>query len=349
MKKALITGITGQDGSYLAEFLLSKGYEVHGIVRRSSSFNRSRIDHLYVDPHLPDARFFLHYGDLADSEQLTEVIYNIKPDEIYHLAAQSHVRVSFDLSEYTGDITGLGTTRLLEAVRRSGIHAKFYQASSSEMFGNAPAPQSENTPFQPRSPYAAAKVYAYWMVRNYREGYNLFACNGILFNHESPRRGETFVTRKITRGIAQILANKEKSIYLGNLSAKRDWGYAPEYVEVMWQMLQQETPDDYVIGTGEAHSVEEFVEEAFRYADLDRQKHVVIESAYFRPTEVPELKADSTKARKRLNWVPRISFKDLVNIMVDADLEMLGLDSPGHGKRIALEKGFQWVPKGPCS
>ncbi|MBM3305814.1 MAG: GDP-mannose 4,6-dehydratase, partial [Candidatus Aminicenantes bacterium] len=270
MKKALITGITGQDGSYLAEFLLSKGYEVHGIVRRSSSFNRSRIDHLYVDPHRSDARFFLHYGDLADSAQLTEVIYNIKPNEIYHLAAQSHVRVSFDLSEYTGDITGLGTTRLLEAVRRSGIQTKLYQASSSEMFGSAPAPQNENTPFQPRSPYAAAKVYAYWMVRNYREGYNLFACNGILFNHESPRRGGTFVTRKITLGIAQILANKEKSVYLGNLSAKRDWGYAPEYVEAMWLMLQQETPDDYVIGTGEAHSVEEFVDEAFKYVNLDR-------------------------------------------------------------------------------
>ncbi|MBE3119504.1 MAG: GDP-mannose 4,6-dehydratase [Candidatus Atribacteria bacterium] len=349
MKKALITGITGQDGSYLAEFLLAKGYEVHGIVRRSSSFNRSRIDHLYVDPHLPNAQFFLHYGDLADSEQLTEVIYNIKPDEIYHLAAQSHVRVSFDLSEYTGDITGLGTTRLLEAVRRSGIQTKFYQASSSEMFGSAPAPQNENTPFQPRSPYAAAKVYAYWMVRNYREGYNLFACNGILFNHESPRRGETFVTRKITRGIAQILANKEKSIYLGNLSAKRDWGYAPEYVEAMWLMLQQETPDDYVIGTGETHSVEEFVEEAFQYANLDRHKHVVIESAYFRPTEVPELRADVGKAKKRLGWVPKIAFKDLVKIMVDADLEMLGLDSPGQGKKIAVEKGFQWLPKGSCS
>lgn len=345
-KKALITGITGQDGSYLADFLLSKGYEVHGIVRRSSSFNRSRIDHLYVDPHLPDAQFFLHYGDLADSEQLTEIIYNIKPNEIYHLASQSHVRVSFDLSEYTGDITGLGTTRLLEAVRRSGIQTRFYQASSSEMFGSAPAPQSENTPFQPRSPYAAAKVYAYWMVRNYREGYDLFACNGILFNHESPRRGETFVTRKITRGIAQILADREKYIYLGNLSAKRDWGYAPEYVEVMWKMLQQDAPADYVVGTGEAHSVEEFVDEAFKYVNLDRHKHVIIESAYFRPTEVPELRADAGKARDKLGWVPRISFKDLVKIMVDADLEMLGLDSPGQGKRIALEKGFQWKAQG---
>jgi GDPmannose 4,6-dehydratase len=348
-KKALITGITGQDGSYLADFLLSKGYEVHGIVRRSSSFNRSRIDHLYVDPHLPDARFFLHYGDLADSEQLTEIIYNIKPDEIYHLASQSHVRVSFDLSEYTADITGLGTTRLLEAVRRSGIETKFYQASSSEMFGSAPPPQNEHTPFQPRSPYATAKVYAYWMVRNYREGYNLFACNGILFNHESPRRGETFVTRKITRGIAQVMANKEKSIYLGNLSAKRDWGYAPEYVEVMWRMLQQEAPDDYVIGTGEAHSVEEFLNEAFHYVGLDPQKYVVIEPSYFRPTEVQELRADTRKARKELNWVPKITFKDLVKIMVDADLELLGLNPPGDGKRIALGKGFPWLERGPGS
>jgi len=347
VKKALITGITGQDGSYLAEFLLSKGYEVHGIVRRSSSFNRNRIDHLYVDPHTPDARFFLHYGDLADSEQLTEIVYNTKPDEIYHLASQSHVRVSFDMSEYTGDITGLGTTRLLEAVRRSGIQTKFYQASSSEMFGSAPGPQNENTPFRPRSPYATAKVYAYWMVRNCREGYNLFACNGILFNHESPRRGETFVTRKITRGVAQILAKKEKSLYLGNLSAKRDWGYAPEYVEVMWRMLQQETPDDYVIGTGETHSVEEFVDEAFKYVHLDRKKHVVIEPKYFRPTEVQELRADSSKARKKLNWAPKITFNDLIKIMVDADLEMLGLDPPGQGKKIALEKGFHWQPLGP--
>ncbi len=348
-KKALITGITGQDGSYLADFLLLKGYEVHGIVRRSSSFNRSRIDHLYVDPHLPDARFFLHYGDLADSEQLTEIIYNIKPDEIYHLASQSHVRVSFDLAEYTSDITGLGTTRLLEAVRRSGIETRFYQASSSEMFGSAPPPQNERTPFEPRSPYATAKVYAHWMVRNYREGYDLFACNGILFNHESPRRGETFVTRKVTRGIARIMAHKDKCIYLGNLAAKRDWGYAPEYVEVMWRMLQQEAPDDYVIGTGEAHSVEDFVNEAFRYVGLDPQKHVVIEPAYFRPTEVQELRADSSKARKALNWVPKITFKDLVKIMVDADLEMLGLDAPGQGKKIALEGGFPWLPQGSGS
>ena len=339
-KKALITGISGQDGSYLAEFLLSKGYEIHGLIRRSSSFNRQRIDHLYSDPHLPKTRLFLHYGDLSDSGQLTEIIFNIKPDEIYHLAAQSHVRVSFDLSEYTGDITGLGTTRILEAVRRSGNKAKFYQASSSEMFGGASAPQNENTIFQPRSPYACAKVYAYWMVRNYREGYNLFACNGILFNHESPRRGETFVTRKITRGIAQILLNKEKKLYLGNLEAKRDWGYAPEYVEVMWRMLQQETPEDYVIGTGETHSVEEFVDEAFGYVNLDKRKYVEIEPRYFRPTEVHELRADSSKARKELDWDPKITFKDLVKIMVDADLDLAGLDSPGGGKKIIHEKGL---------
>jgi GDPmannose 4,6-dehydratase len=341
-KRALITGITGQDGSYLAELLLSKGYEVHGIVRRSSSVNRSRIDHLHRDSHLPSTRLFLHYGDLADSSQLTEVIYNSKPDEIYHLAAQSHVRVSFDLSEYTGDITGLGTTRILEAVRRSGIPTRFYQASSSEMFGGAPAPQNEDTPFQPRSPYAAAKLYAYWMVRNYREGYNLFASNGILFNHESPRRGETFVTRKITRGIANILSGTEKKLYLGNLDAKRDWGYAPEYVEAMWLMLQQEKPGDYVVGTGESHSVEEFVEEAFKYTGVDRRKYLEIDARHFRPTEVQELRADANKARKLLHWSPRVCFKDLVKIMVDADLEKAGLNPPGEGNRIARERGFRW-------
>ena len=343
MKKALITGITGQDGSYLAELLLAKGYEVHGIVRRSNSFNRSRIDHLYGDPHLPSTRLFLHYGDLADSEQLTEVIYNIQPDEIYHLAAQSHVRVSFDLSEYTGDITGLGTTRLLEAVRRSGIQAKFYQASSSEMFGSAPPPQNENTPFQPRSPYAAAKVYAYWMVRNYREGYNLFACNGILFNHESPRRGEAFVTRKITIAIANILAGKQAKLYLGNLEAKRDWGYAPEYAEAMWLMLQQDRPDDYVLGTGESHTVKEFLEEAFNYVHLDSEKYVEIDPRYFRPTEVDSLWADCRFAKKKLNWEPKISFLDLVKIMVDYDLSKVGLKSPGEGEKALQENGFGWL------
>jgi len=342
MKKALITGITGQDGSYLAEFLLYKGYEVHGLIRRSSTFNTGRIDHLYQDPHLPGRRLFLHYGDLSDSGQLTNIIYNIKPDEIYHLAAQSHVRVSFDLPEYTGDITGLGTIRLLESVRRSGIKTKFYQASSSEMFGDAPAPQNENTPFRPRSPYAAAKVYAYWMVKNYRQAYKLFACNGILFNHESPRRGETFVTRKITRGLANIIAKKEKKIYLGNIEAKRDWGYAPEFVEAMWLMIQQDKADDFVIGTGETHSVKEFLEEAFNYLDLDWREYIEIDPIYFRPTEVEDLRADTTKARKQLNWSPKISFKDLVKIMVDYDMELVGLTSPGEGRRIIQEKGLEW-------
>ncbi len=267
--KALITGITGQDGSYLAEFLLSKGYEVHGLIRRSSTFNTDRIDHLYVDPHTPQAKLFLHYGDLSDSGQLTELVYNIRPDEIYHLGAQSHVRVSFDMPEFTGDVTGLGTTRLLEAIRRSGIKTKFYQASSSEMFGDSPPPQNEQTPFRPRSPYAAAKVYSYWMVRNYREGYNLFAVNGILFNHESPRRGETFVTRKITRALARITFGLEDKLYLGNLDARRDWGYAGDYAEAMWLMLQQDEPDDYVLGTGESHSVRKFVDLAFNHAGIE--------------------------------------------------------------------------------
>ena len=342
IKKALITGITGQDGSYLAELLLFKGYDVHGLIRRSSTFNTDRIDHLYQDPHLPNTRLFLHYGDLSDSGQLTNIIYNIKPDEIYHLGAQSHVRVSFDLPEYTGDITGLGTARILEAIRRSGIKTKFYQASSSEMFGDAPAPQNENTPFRPRSPYAASKVYSYWMVRNYREAYNLFACNGILFNHESPRRGETFVTRKITRGLASIFAKKEKKIYMGNLEAKRDWGYAPEYVEAMWLMLQQDRPDDYVIGTCETHSVAEFLEEAFGYLNLDWRENIEIDKRYFRPMEVEDLRADSTKAKEQLKWSSKISFKELVKIMVDYDLEVVGLPSPGEGKKILLERGLIW-------
>jgi len=341
-KKALITGITGQDGSYLAEFLLYKNYEVHGLIRRSSTFNTDRIAHLYQDPHLPRTRLFLHYGDLSDSGQITNIIYNIRPDEIYHLGAQSHVRVSFDLPEYTGNITGLGVTRILESIRRSGINIKFYQASSSEMFGDAPAPQNEDTPFRPRSPYASSKVFAYWMVRNYREGYNLFAYNGILFNHESPRRGETFVTRKITRGIANIIAKKEKKIYLGNLEAKRDWGYAPEYVEAMWIMLQHDKPDDFVIGTGENHSVKEFLEEAFGYLNLDWQKYVEIDPKYFRPTEVENLKSDPAKAQKILKWSARFSFKDLVKIMVDYDLELAGIPSPGEGKRIIKEKGLRW-------
>ena len=307
-KKALITGITGQDGSYLAEFLLSKGYEIHGIIRRSSTFNTSRIEHIYQDPHQPDTKLFLHYGDLSDSEQLTNLIYNIKPNEIYHLGAQSHVRVSFDLAEYTGNITGLGTIRILEAIRRSGAKIKFYQASSSEMFGSAPASQNEQTPFSPQSPYACAKLYSYWITRNYREAYKIFACNGILFNHESPRRGETFVTRKTTRAIANIIAGKQKKVYLGNLKAKRDWGFAPEYVEAMEKILQQENPDDFVLGTGQVHSVKEFVQEAFSYADLDWQKYVEVDPRYFRPTEVGKLIADPAKAREKLNWQPRVNF-----------------------------------------
>ena len=339
MKKALITGITGQDGSYLAELLLSKGYDVHGIIRRSSTFNTSRIDHIYVDPHDPNARLFLHYGDLSDSEQITNIIYNIRPDEIYHLGAQSHVRVSFETPEYTGNVTALGTTRLLEAIKRSGNKVKFYQASSSEMFGSSPPPQNEDTPFRPRSPYACAKVYAYSMTKNYREGYNMFACNGLLFNHESPRRGETFVTRKITRGIASIIAKKDKYLYLGNLEAKRDWGYAPEYVECMWQMLQSEMPDDFVLGTGEAHSVRDFVEKAFSYAGLDGNACVKIDKRYFRPTEVEELVADPAKAKKKLGWNPKVKFDDLVKIMIDADMRAAGLEPIGEGDEI-IEKKF---------
>lgn len=344
-KKAFITGITGQDGSYLAELLLSKGYEVHGLIRRASTFNTSRIDHLYVDIHEPGGKLFLYHGDLSDGAQLTNLIYNISPDEIYHLGAQSHVRVSFDMPEYTGDITGLGTARILEALRKSGIKAKFYQASSSEMFGSAPPPQNENTPFRPRSPYAAAKVYAYWMTVNYREGYGLFGCNGILFNHESPRRGQTFVTRKVTRAIAEITAKRQQYLYLGNLEAKRDWGYAPEYVEAMWLMLQQDKPGDLVIGTGECHSVREFVEEAFGYAGLDWEEYVKIDPRYFRPTETELLLADSAKAREKLGWVPKVSFKELVRIMVDADMEAVGLKSPGEGKAIIAKYGLNMIDR----
>lgn len=323
-KKALITGITGQDGSYLAEFLLEKGYEVHGIIRRASTFNTSRIDHIYNDPHTAGIRLFLHYGDLADSSNLSRLIGNIEPDEIYHLGAQSHVRVSFDTPEYTGDVTGIGTLRILEAMRETGTNAKFYQASSSEMYGLVQAvPQSETTPFYPRSPYAAAKVYAYWLTVNYRESYNMFACNGILFNHESPRRGETFVTRKITRAIARIKAGLQDSLFLGNLDAQRDWGYAKEYVEAMWMMLQQPEADDYVIATGETHSVREFLEEAFSYVELDWERYVKIDPRYFRPAEVDLLIGDSSKARKAFGWQPKTTFKDLVRIMVDADIDLL--------------------------
>jgi GDPmannose 4,6-dehydratase len=344
-KKALITGITGQDGSYLVELLLSKGYEVHGLIRRASTFNTTRIDHLYTDPHEKQVKLFLYYGDLSEGAQLTDIIYSIKPDEVYHLGAQSHVRVSFDMPEYTGNITALGTTRLLEAVRRSGIKTKFYQASSSEMFGNVPPPQNENTPFQPKSPYAVAKVYAYWMTVNYRLGYNVFACNGILFNHESPRRGRTFVTRKITRAIAEILANRQQYLYLGNLKAKRDWGYAPEYVEAMWLILQQEEADDFVLGTGECHSVQEFLEEAFNYVGLDWRQYVKIDPAYFRPTEAELLLADAKKASERLGWEPKLKFRELVRIMVDTDMEAIGLTPPGEGKAVLAKHKLNVVDR----
>jgi GDPmannose 4,6-dehydratase len=342
MKRAIITGITGQDGSYLAELLLSKGYEVHGIIRRASTFNTARIDHIYEEPNQPGAKLFLHYGDLSSTEWVMNLIYSYNPDELYHLAAQSHVRVSFDIPEYTGDITGLGTTRLLEAIRRAGGKTRFYQASSSEMFGSAPPPQSESTPFEPRSPYAIAKVYAYWMARIYREGYKLFASNGILFNHESPRRGETFVTRKITRAIAAILAGKQDTLLLGNLEARRDWGYAPEYVEAIWEMLQRDTAEDIVIGTGEAHSVREFLEEAFTYAGLDWRKYVKSSERHLRPLEVDCLIADTRKAREKLRWQTRIGFAELVAIMVDADMEAAGLVAPGRGKAILEKKFDRW-------
>ncbi len=323
-KKALITGITGQDGSYLAEFLLEKGYEVHGIIRRASTFNTSRIDHLYNDPHAAGVRLFLHYGDLSDSSNLSRLLAKIAPEEIYHLGAQSHVRVSFDTPEYTGDVTGLGTLRILDAMRETGLQSKFYQASSSEMYGLVQAvPQNETTPFYPRSPYAAAKVYAYWLTVNYRESYNMFACNGILFNHESPRRGETFVTRKITRAVARIKAGLQKELYLGNLDAKRDWGYAKEYVEAMWMMLQQSEADDYVIATNETHSVREFLVEAFTHVGLNWQDFVKLDERYLRPTEVDLLIGDYTKARTKLGWQPKTSFKELVQIMVDADIQLL--------------------------
>lgn len=337
-KKALITGITGQDGSYLTEFLLYKGYEVHGIVRRASTFNTGRLDHIYTDPHDAGTRLFLHYGDLSDAEQISHIIYNIRPDEVYHLGAQSHVRVSFDTPEYTGNVTGLGTTRLLETIRKSENGTKFYQASSSEMFGASPPPQGENTAFQPRSPYACAKVYGYFMTKNYRDGYKMFATNGILFNHESPRRGETFVTRKITRGISRILAGKEKYLYLGNLDTRRDWGFAPEYVECMWKILQQEAPDDYVIGTGESHSVREFLEAVCAYTGLDCDEHVRIDPRYFRPTEVEDLIADPEKAHTRFGWRPRVTFPDLVQIMVDADMRAVGLEPIGEGDEVLMKK-----------
>ncbi len=332
-KRALITGITGQDGSYLSELLLAKGYEVHGIIRRTSTINTDRLDHMYQDPHLPETKLFLHYGDLTDGTTLGRILEAVRPHEVFNLGAQSHVRVSFDSPEYTVDTVGMGTLRLLEALRdyqqRNTREIRFYQAGSSEMYGLVQAvPQNELTPFYPRSPYACAKVYAHWQTVNYRESYGLFACNGILFNHESPRRGETFVTRKITRAIARIVAGQQKKLYLGNLDSKRDWGYAKDYVEAMWLMLQQTEPDDYVISTGETHSVREFLEEAFNYVNLQWEDYVEIDPRYFRPAEVDLLLGDSNKAKQKLGWEPKVNFKDLVELMVDADLEALGLPNP---------------------
>jgi GDPmannose 4,6-dehydratase len=352
-KRALITGITGQDGSYLSELLLSKGYQVHGIVRRTSTINTDRIDHLYQDPHLPDTQLFLHYGDLTDGTTLRRILEAVQPHEVFNLGAQSHVRVSFDSPEYTVDAVGMGALRLLEALRdyqqRTGQEVRFYQAGSSEMFGLVQAvPQSETTPFYPRSPYACAKVYAHWQTVNYRESYGLFACNGILFNHESPRRGETFVTRKITRAIARIVAGQQNKLYMGNLDAKRDWGYAKDYVEAMWLMLQQDKPDDYVIATGETHSVHEFLELAFQHVNLRWQDYVEIDPRYFRPAEVDLLLGDATKAQQQLNWKPKVSFDQLVSLMVDADLGALGLPT-ANGNAAAdiatlrqTSKGSNW-------
>jgi GDPmannose 4,6-dehydratase len=329
MKRALITGITGQDGSYLAELLLDKGYEVHGIVRRASTFNTSRIDHLYADAHINGVRLFLHVGDLSDSVNLVKLLYQLKPDEIYHLAAQSHVRVSFEIPEYTSDVTAVGTIRILEAIREAGLRSRFYQASSSEMFGKAQSsPQNERTPFWPRSPYAVAKVFAYWATVNYRESYGLLATNGILFNHESPRRGETFVTRKITRAAAAIKQGLQSELFLGNLDAQRDWGYAPEYVEAMWRMLQHDEGDDFVVATGETHSVREFLEAAFSHVDLDWKKYVRHDNRYERPAEVDFLVGDASKTQKILGWEPKTRFHDLVRIMVDADMALLARETP---------------------
>ena len=341
-KRALITGITGQDGSYLSEFLLEQGYEVHGIIRRTSTFNTDRIDHIYEDPHREEAKLFLHYGDLTDGTTLRRILEEVQPVEIYNLGAQSHVRVSFDSPEYTVDAVGMGTLRLLEAIRdyqqRTGIEVRFYQAGSSEMFGLVQAvPQKETTPFYPRSPYACAKVYSHWQTVNYRESYNMFACNGILFNHESPRRGETFVTRKITRAVARIVAGKQKKIYMGNLDSKRDWGYAKDYVRAMWMMLQQEQPDDYVIATNETHSVREFLELAFNYVNLNWEEYVEFDKRYLRPAEVDLLIGDSTKARTQLGWTPSVTFEQLVALMVEADLQALGLTSPGDKVASAIK------------
>src|ERR1700738_4806680 len=334
MKKALITGITGQDGAHPADLLLAKGYEVHGIIRRASTFNTSRIDHLYQDPHVNGVKLFLHYGDLADSVQLVKLLYKLRPDEIYNLGAQSHVRVSFDIPEYTSDVTAVGTIRILEALREAGVQARFYQASSSEMYGKVQAvPQTEETSFWPRSPYAVAKVFGYWATVNYRESYGLHASNGILFNHESPRRGETFVTRKITRAVARIKAGLQDKLFLGNLDAKRDWGYAPEFVEAMGLMLKQDKPEYYVIATGETHTVREFLELSFGHAGLDWQKHVDKDPRYYRPAEVELLLGDASKAKKQFGWEPKTKFKELVTLMTDADIEMLAHEMSGKNIR----------------
>ena len=330
IKRALITGITGQDGSYLAELLLAKGYEVHGIIRRSSSFNTERIDPIYKDRHEKEAKITLHHGDLSDPSSLIKILWEAQPDEIYNLAAQSHVRVSFDIPEFTGDVTGIGTVRLLDAMRQVTPKARFYQASSSEMYGLVQeVPQKETTPFYPRSPYAAAKMYSHWITVNYRESYGLHASSGILFNHESPRRGETFVTRKITRAVARIKAGLQEKLFLGNLESKRDWGYAPEYVEAMWRMLQQDKPDDYVVATGETHTVQEFLDVAFAWAGLDPKKHVAFDERYLRPAEVDLLIGDASKAKKKLGWEPKVKFKQLAEIMVDADIEQLQKEMEG--------------------
>ncbi len=336
-KIAFVTGITGQDGSYLAEFLLAKGYEVHGLIRRASTFNTQRIDHLYLDPHDPKAKLFLHYGDLSDGSRLSSLLLELKPDEIYNLAAQSHVRVSFDEPEYTGDVTGLGTIRLLEAVRQSVPGAKFYQASSSEMFGASNPPQNEDTVFYPRSPYGVAKVYSYWITKNYREAYGLFAVNGILFNHESPRRGETFVTRKITRGVARIASGQQKELFLGNLDSRRDWGYAPEYVVAMWKMLQSKEPEDFVIGTGTDLSVRDFVKMSFEHVGLDWEKYVRFDEKYLRPTEVDSLIGDSTRAEQGLGWKASVRPQELAAIMVDHDIAAL------NGHAVDVPRGSVWA------
>ena len=337
MKKAIVTGLTGQDGSYLAELLLSKGYEVHGLKRRSSSFNTDRVDHIYRDFHESGTRLFLHYADLSDANSLTGLLADVRPDEVYNLGAQSHVKVSFEIPEYTGDVVALGTLRLLEAIRRSGLSCRFYQASSSEMFGSTPPPQNEDSPFRPRSPYGCSKAFAHYATVNYRESYGLYGACGILFNHESPRRGETFVTRKITRGVAHIKLGLQKKLFLGNMEARRDWGYAPDYVQAMWLMLQQDEPGDYVIGTGEMRSVREFVERAFAVAGLDWQEHVAVDERYYRPAEVDALQADFSKARRMLGWGPSVTFGDLVRLMVEADLKAVRSTLEGGRNAVRID------------